>query len=203
MIVCGMMGWLDVKVVRRDGWFSALFLIGIFLVIMPTSLMSAAATSIQPAYLETWSASVTVSPSEIRIVQGQQATFTITVSLVSYAHVNIKTIVVWLKLVQISGGSQFSIVSKDFGSGPMSGTPPYQATLTLRSSSATPVGLLLFHILAADSLQDLSTCPTQVGNAMYCGDSGTFGVYVNAPFSTWSRRLLVRWMALQPYRRVQ
>ena len=168
------------KVVRRNGWFSALLLIGIFLAITPTSLVNTAAITIQPAYLETWSASVTVSPSEIRIVQGQSATFTVTVSLVSYAHVNIKTLNVWLKLVPISGGSQFSIVSKDFGSGPVSGNPPYQATLTLQSSSATPVGLLLFHILGADSLQDLSTCPTQVGNAMYCGDSGNFGVYVDA-----------------------
>ena len=126
-------------------------------------------------------ASVTVSPSEIHIIQGQKATFTVTVSLLSYAHVNIKTLVLWLKLIQISGGSQFSVVSKDFGSGPVSGNPPYQATLILQSSSTTPLGLRFFHIVSADSLQDLSTCPTQVGNAMFCGDSGTFGVYVDTP----------------------
>lgn len=132
-------------------------------------------------YDQTWSASVTVIPSEVHIVQGQKATFTVTVSLLSYAHVDIHTLVLWLKLMQISGGSQFSIVSKDFGSGPISGNPPYQATLTLQSSSTTPLGLRLFHIVSADSLRDLSTCPTQVGNAMFCGDSGTFGVYVDAP----------------------
>lgn len=85
-----------------------------------------------------------------------------------------------LQAIQISGGSQFSIVSKDFGSGPISGNPPYQATLTLQSSKATPLGLWFFHIYSSDSLQDLSTCPTTIGNARYCGDS-PFGVYVDAP----------------------
>jgi hypothetical protein len=164
-----------VKIVHLSGWFSVVLLLVTFLTI-----------TIQPVSspLSTWTASVTVSPSDPpHIIPGQKVTFTVSVKLVSYANINIKTIIVWLKLIQINGGSQFSIVSKDFRSGPISGNPPYQATLTFQSSSTTPVGLWLYHIVSADSLQDLSTCPTQVGNAMYCGDSGTFGVYVNAPFS--------------------
>jgi hypothetical protein len=160
-----------VKVVHRHVWVSALILLVTFLAIT---------TQPASAPLSTWSASVSVSPREIHIVPGQSATFMVTVSLVSYAHVDIKTIVVWLKLIQINSGSQFSIVSKNFGSGPISGNPPYQATLTLQSKSTAPVGLWLFHIVGADSLQDLSTCPTQVGNAMFCGDSGNFGVSVDA-----------------------
>ena len=166
------------KIVRRHVWGSALIILVIFLAI-----------TIQPASapLSTWSASVTVSPSETpHIVPGQKVTFTVTVKLTSYSNINIKTIIVWLKLIQLSSGSGFSIVSKDFQSGPISGNPPYQATLTLQSSSTTPLGLRLFHIVSADSLQDLPTCPTQVGNAMFCGDSGTFGVYVDAAPTTTS-----------------
>jgi hypothetical protein len=134
--------------------------------------------------LSWWSASVRVTPSEIHILPGQKATFTVSVTLTSYGNVDIRFIVVWLKLMQTSGGSGFSIVSKDFGSGPISGIPPFQATLTLQTSSTTPPGVWLFHIFGADSLQDLSTCPTQIGNAKYCGDSGTFGFYVDAPTAT-------------------
>jgi hypothetical protein len=148
---------------------------------LPTYLISAAAISIQPSQLQTWSASVTVSPSDPpHIVPGQKVTFTVTVKLTSSGNINIKTIIIWLKLIPPSSGSQISVVSKDFGSGPISGNPPYQATLTLQSSSATPVGLWVYHIYSADSMQNLSTCPTQVGNARYCGDA-PFGVYVDAP----------------------
>jgi hypothetical protein len=135
---------MDRRGLRKKATASGLILVLAFLGLQ-SSPMSAAAITIQPAYLQTWSASVTVSPSDTpHIVPGQKVTFTVTVKLVSYGNINIKTIVVWLKLIQISGGSGFSIVSKDFRSGPISSNPPYQATLTLQSSGTTPLGLSVF-----------------------------------------------------------
>ncbi|MGA3298384.1 MAG: hypothetical protein ABSD41_13155 [Candidatus Bathyarchaeia archaeon] len=78
------------KVVRRNPWFSALLLIAAFLVIMPTSLISTAATTIGPTIVPTHTESHSITGTcDLQITKtitpnpvpsGSDATITLTVN---------------------------------------------------------------------------------------------------------------------------